>query len=171
MKLARLAALLVVLFSLRAAAQQPLSAIPSDPVPRRGAWNCEGTFRSGKVHKAAFTTDITLGGKWMELTEQDVEPATGYLAKYLIGYSSSQKLLVEFDANNFGASVYTSAVGWVKGVLTMTSAPSTDGKAPYAADRFVYTLTTADKFTIDWQIERNAGAEWVTADHLACKHA
>jgi hypothetical protein len=34
-----------------------------------------------------------------------VEPATGYVAKYLIGYDTEHKKLVEFDANNFGAAL------------------------------------------------------------------
>jgi hypothetical protein len=54
---------------------------------------------------------VTLEEKWPELTDKDVEPATGYVAKYLIGYHAQQKGLVEFDANNFGAAVYSSARG------------------------------------------------------------
>jgi hypothetical protein len=51
---------------------------------------------------------VILGGKWLELTEQDIEPATGSLVKYLIGYDSQQQPLVEFNANDFGAATYTS---------------------------------------------------------------
>jgi hypothetical protein len=35
-------------------------------------------------------------------TEQNIQPATGYLAKYRIGYD--QEPLVEFDVNNCGAA-------------------------------------------------------------------
>jgi hypothetical protein len=100
---------------------------------------------------------------------QDVEPATGYLAKYLIGYDSQQKHLVEFDANNFGAATYTSAEGWQNHVLTMTSPISADAKAPYAANRFLYSVTGANAFTVDWQISKTAILSWTAADHLACK--
>jgi hypothetical protein len=106
----------------RALAQEkkPLSAIP-EGFQFVGTWDCEGTFRNNKVYKAVFTGSLILGDKWLELTEQDVEPATGYLAKYLIGYDSEQKHLVEFDANNFGAATYSSEEGWQNHVLAMTS--------------------------------------------------
>ena len=136
-----------------------------------GAWACEGEFRGGKVHKAAFTGTTILNNTWLELTERDVEPATGYEAKYLIGYDSQQKQLIEFDANNFGAATYTSADGWQNGVLTMTSAVSQDAKQPYVANRFVYSIAGPDGFTVDWQISRATPLNWTTADHLACKRA
>ena len=63
-----------------------------------------------------------------------MEPATGYVAKYLIRYDPRQKRLVEFDANNFGAATYASGDGWQNHVLTMTSPVSEDAKASYAAD-------------------------------------
>jgi hypothetical protein len=105
----------------------------------------------------------------LELTEQDVEPATGYLAKYLIGYDPQQKRLIEFDANNFGAATYASADGWVNGVLTMTSAVSDDPKAPYAANRFLYSITPAGTFTMDWQVSKTSALKWTQGDHLACQ--
>ena len=70
---------------------------------------------------SGFTGDVILGDKWIELTEHDIEPATGYLAKYLIGNDPQQKRIVEFDANNFAAAVYSSEEGWQDHVLTMTS--------------------------------------------------
>ena len=129
----------------------------------------EGAFRNAKVHKATFLGSSVLSGKWVELDEQDVEPATGYVAKYLIGYDTQGKQLVEFDANNFGAATYSSAEGWKGHVLTMTSAVSQDAKAPYAANRFVYTVLGTDSFTVDWQVSRTSALDWIQADHLACK--
>lgn len=105
---------------------KPLSAIPTDGFQFAGNWDCEGTFRNPQVHNANLTGTTILGGKWLELTEQDIQPATGYLAKYLIVYDSQQKRLVEFDANNFGAAIYTSEDGWQNRVLTMTSSISQD---------------------------------------------
>jgi hypothetical protein len=148
---------------------KPLSAIPPDDFSFAGTWDCAGAFGNKTVHRATFTGAVILGGKWIELTEQDVEPATGYLAKYLIGYDPQQKRLVEFDANNFGAAVYTSSDGWQNRVLTMTSAVSDDPKAPFAANRFLYSITGADTFTVDWQISRTSALAWVSSDHLACK--
>ena len=134
-----------------------------------GSYTCEGSFANGKVHRSTYKGAVTLGGKWLQLTEQDVEPATGYVAEYLIGYDAQQKKLVEFDANNFSAATYVSESGWSNGVLTMTSPVSQDAKASYAANRFVFTLAGPDSFTVDWQISRTAALAWVQADHLVCR--
>jgi len=118
------ALLLFVLFASRPSTAQTspaLLAVPAGNFHFNGTWDCTGSFRGGKTHRATFTGTTILGGKWLELTEQDIEPATGYLAKYLIGYDSQQKRLVEFDANNFGAAIYSSIDGWKNDVLTMTS--------------------------------------------------
>ncbi|HLI78044.1 MAG TPA: hypothetical protein VKV02_13950 [Acidobacteriaceae bacterium] len=171
MKISAPAALLFTLYALAAPAQQPLSALPSAPFQPAGNWNCEGTFRGNKAHKAAFSTRVILDGKWLEIDERDVEPATGYVATYLIGYNSTDKVLVEFDANNYGAAVYTSAAGWESNALTMTSTTSAHSQAPYIADQFTYAITAPDLFTVDWQIQRTAGAGWIAADHLACKRS
>lgn len=148
-----------------------LAAVPAGGFPLAGAMACVGAFRNGTPHKSSYTAAVILGGKWLELTEQDTEPATGYVAKYLIGYDAEQKRLVEYDANNFGAAVYTSADGWQNGVLTMRSADSTNPKAPFVANRFIYTMAAPDSLTIDWQVEKTAGSAWVTADHLVCRIA
>lgn len=148
-----------------------LSAIPPEGFQFAGTWDCEGEFRNAQVHKSTFTGAVVVGGKWLELTEQDTQPATGYLAKYLIGYDAQQKRLVEFDANNFGAAVYTSEEGWKNHVLAMTSPIATDSKAPYAANRFLYTIVGPDAFSVDWQISKTADLNWIQADHLACKRS
>jgi hypothetical protein len=109
-----------------------------------------------------------VAGKWLQRAEQDVQPATGYVATYLIGYDAQQKQLVEFDANNFSAATYSSPSGWAGNVLTMTSPVSSDPKAPYVANRFVYTISGADTFTVDWQISKTAALAWLPADHLVC---
>jgi hypothetical protein len=145
-----------------------LSAVPAS-FQFAGNYACEGSFRGGKVHRSTYTGAVTLGGKWLQLTEQDVEPATGYLAEYLIGYDPQQKRLVEFDANNFGAATYASDAGWSDGVLTMTSPVAQDPNAPYAVNRFVYTVSGPDSFTVDWQISKTSMIQWVQADHLSCR--
>jgi hypothetical protein len=53
-----------------------------------GTWSCQGAFNNKKT-----------------------EPASGYVAKYFIGYDPRQKQLVEFDANTFEAGVYASETG------------------------------------------------------------
>jgi hypothetical protein len=150
---------------------QALSPVPADGFQFTGTWDWSGTFRGGKVHKARFIGTVILAGKWLELNEQDTEPDTGYLAKYLIGYDPGQKQLVEFDANNFGAATYSSDQGWKTGVLTMTSPISSDPKASYAANRFTYSVTGVDSFTVDWQISKTQDLNWTQADHLACKRS
>src|ERR1700728_3593266 len=134
----------------------PLSPLPPAGFQFAGSWECEGAFGNKTTHKSLFTGAVILQGKWLELTEQDTQPATGYLAKYLIGYDSQQKHLVEYDANNFGAATYSSEEGWQNRALTMTSPVSQDAKAAYAANRFVYSITGKDTFIVDWQISRTA---------------
>jgi hypothetical protein len=147
---------------------KPLSAIPSG-FHFEGSWNCAGTFRNGKPHRSTMTGSVVVGDKWLELMEQDTEPATGYVAKYLMGYDAQQKQLVEFDANNFSAATYSSAEGWKGDALTLTSPVSSDPKAPYAANRFVFSIVNPDIFTMDWQVSKSAQFNWVPADHLVCK--
>lgn len=149
----------------------PLSPLPPQGFQFSGSWSCEGTFRGGQVHKSAYTGAIVLSGKWLRLEEQDQQPATHYVAEYLIGYDAQQKRLVEFDANNFSAAVYSSDEGWRNNVLTMTSPLSQDAKAPYAANRFVYSIQGPDSFAVDWQISRTAALDWIPSDHLACKRS
>jgi hypothetical protein len=147
----------------------PLSPLPAGGFRFDGTWDCTGTFRNGEIHKAVFTGTMILDGKWLELTEHDVSPATGYLAKYLIGYDPQAKHLVEFGANNFGAATYTSdEEGWRNGVLVMNSAVSTDEKAPYAVNRFVYSVADKDTFTVDWEISKTNTLNWMRSDHLIC---
>jgi hypothetical protein len=150
---------------------KPLAALPAAGFQFQGSWDCAGSFGNGKTHKSSFAGAVILGGKWLELTELDIEPATGYQAKYLIGYDAQQNRLVEFDANNFGAATFSSAEGWQNGVLTMMSPIAQDPKAPYAANRFVYSVAAPDAFTVDWQIEKTAASNWVNADHLVCRRS
>ena len=130
--------------NLSAQENKSLSALPAEGFRFTGTWDCEGTIRNTQLHKATFTGATILGGKWLELTEQDVQPATGYLAKYLIGYDSQQKHLVEFDANNFGAWTYVSEDGWQNNVVNLSSAISLDPQAPYADYRFLYSISGRD---------------------------
>jgi hypothetical protein len=160
--------LLLSTLAIAAFAEDP-KPLPPTPAgfPFAGAWACEGA----DVHKARFTGAVILEGTWLELTEEDVQPATGYRAKYLIGFDAERRVLVEFDANNFSAATYTSERGWDHGVLTMTSPVSTDPKAPYVANRFRYDASSGKTFVVDWQIRKTATSPWADADHLLCRHA
>jgi hypothetical protein len=59
----------------------------------------------------------------------------------------------------------------LSGALTMTSPVSQDANAAYIANRFVYSITGKDTFTVDWQISKTATPDWIPADHLVCKRA
>ena len=166
-----LAMLLVAQACSPAAAEGQLkSALPPAPFTFTGQWTCKGTFRAGKPHEAMFSGKLVVAGKWIELTEVDQVPKTGYTAKYLIGVDSEHNQLVEFDANNFAAATYSSADGWVDSALTMTSPVSSNPQAPYVLNRFIYRVEDRDAFTVDWQISKSAEPQWVTADHLGCSH-
>jgi len=166
---------LLLLYSLasisNAAAQEKksLSAIPPDRFQFAGTWDCDGSFPNAQVHKSIFKAATILDDKWLELTEQDLQPATGYVAKYLIGYDSQEGRLVEFDANNFGAATYASEEGWKNRVLIMTSPVLQSTKAPYFANRFLYSITDQNTFTVDWQVRKTAALNWTRGDHLTCK--
>jgi hypothetical protein len=162
-------AVLLCMTAMVRAQKQSVAVVPED-FQFAGVWDCVGAMGGGKtVHKSTFGGAMTVGGKWLELTEEDVQPATGYIAKYLIGYDAAQGRLVEFDANNFGAATYVSEDGWLNHVLTMTSPVSQDARAPFAANRFVYTTKGRDAFSVDWQVRKTASLSWVQADHLECK--
>jgi hypothetical protein len=135
-----------------------------------GSWVCSGTFRGGKPHRANLTGSLAVGGKWLALTEVDVEPETGYEAAYFIGYDPAERGLVEFDANTFSAATYQSGQGWQAGVLIMESPESSMPGRSYVADRFVYSVTTAShSFSVDWEVKRQHESAWVMLDHLVCK--
>jgi len=51
----------------------------------------------------------------------------------------------------------------------MVSPVSQDPAASYAANRFLYSVTGPDTFTVDWQISKTAALDWIQSDHLACK--
>jgi hypothetical protein len=53
----------------------------------------------------------------------------------------------------------------------MTSSVSDDAKAPYAANRFLYSIAAPDTFTVDWQVSKTPALNWVASDHLVCKRS
>jgi hypothetical protein len=99
------------------------------------------------------------------LVETDIEPA-GYVGHYLIGYDSSKKLVVDLDTNISGYAIY-SGPGWQDRSLVLTSTDTASYSLP--KNRFVFTTSSADAFSVDWQTDGRSG--WATADHLACRRA
>lgn len=166
-------ALSVCALALFSSTADDVSTKPASPFPTGfsfvGSWNCSGTFRGGKPHRASFSGSAAVGNKWLVLTEVDVEPATGYEATYLIGYDATGRGLVEFDANTFGAATYRSSQGWQAGILTMESQDSASTAHSWVADRFVYSVSLVGEFTVEWQIKRQHESAWLRSDHLLCK--
>lgn len=148
------------------------SALPLNIDSVTGTWICKGTFRGGRPHESTYAVSPVLNRTWLELTEHDTLPATGYDAKYLIGYDPDHRRLIEYDANTFGAATYTSVTGWTDGSLTMTSEPAPNTSLPYALNRFHYSVPAAGSLVIDWEISKYADTPvWITADHLMCSRA
>jgi hypothetical protein len=137
----------------------------------QGSGDCAGAFASGKTPGPSFTGNVILAGKWLELTERDIEPAAGSVAENLIGYDAKQERSVESDAKDFGAAGCNSGEGCLKGVLSLTWAVNEDPKAPYAANRRVCSTAapdnlTRDTFTVDRQIPKTPTSNWINADQL-----
>jgi len=104
------------------------------------SWSCRGTFQNNKQHLSHYEGKTILAGTWTELTEQDSEPAPGYVAKYLIGYDSLKKLVVDFGADNSGAQVSSSDTGWVGNGLALTSEVMHYPQVPYEQTRKVFRV-------------------------------
>jgi hypothetical protein len=137
----------------------------------QGSGDCAGAFARGKTLRPSFTGNVILAGQWLELAEQDIEPAAGSVAENLIGYDAKRKRSVESDAKDFGAAHCNSGEGCLNGVLSMTSAANEDPKAPYAANRSVCSTAapdnlTRDTFPVDRQIRKTPASNWMNADHL-----
>jgi hypothetical protein len=144
-----------------------LTPFPFGDAGFSGTWRCTGQFANGRAHVSNYAAKPVLDGKWLELTETDVDPASGYEAIYLIGFDPAQAALVEYDANTFASAVYTSADGWKDGQLVMTSPVHASGSR-IVQDRFVYQATRSGTFAIDWQVKTSADSDWKTSDHLQC---
>jgi hypothetical protein len=165
--------LIVTLFSFTLAHAQVPKLSPATPPPDfkfDGSWSCLGTFQGGKLHRSHYEGKTILAGTWTELTEQDIEPATGFVAQYLIGYDPLKKIVVEFAASNFEAGISSSEEGWKGNELTLTSEVMHYPSVPYEQTRSVFHLIDAKTFSMDWQIAKNAAdPKWITGDHLTCK--
>ncbi len=146
-----------------------LSVSPPKGFTFQGNWQCTGSFQTGTTHRAIYQGEVILGGTWLQLTEEDIEPATKYMGRYLIGYDPQKKRIVEFDANTFGASVYSSDAGWHDRTLTLLSQVGADAGQPYALDRFVYRFDNPHSFTVTWETSKTEhDPVWTVSDRLSC---
>jgi hypothetical protein len=148
------------------AASADSPATPPGGFSFNGAWNCDGNFvRSGKAHRSKYEGRSVAGDTWTELVETDIEPK-GYVGRYLIGYDTGKKQVVELDANSAGYAIYTSP-GWQDKSLVLTSTEVVSYTVP--KNRFVFETKSADEFTVKW--ETDGGTGWAAADQLSCRRA
>jgi hypothetical protein len=163
----------IFLLGLVAMAGAAARAADGDPVLKgapagfsfAGRWSCAGAFGNGQPHRSSYEGKIGLGGRWLELSETDLQPA-GYVATYLIGMAGDGTHILDFDVNNFGSARYESP-GWDGSSLTLSSV-GTEGYAKPAPDnRFVYSAVSKSRFEVTWQVKGPSG--WPTGgDHLIC---
>lgn len=143
---------------------QPISLTPPAGFTFAGYWQCSGSFvSSGRQHRSIYHGESSADGKWVELTETDVEPK-GYVGRYELGKDAGRDMLVFIDMNTAGYGIFDSP-GWEGRTLTVTS---TDVHYSSASpkNRFLYTVQDPKHFDVEWQFEK-AGA-WASGDVLHC---
>ena len=144
-------------------AQEP-SMTPPSGFTFVGNWTCDGSFvRSGKTHRSTFYGEQVMDGKWLKLTETDVEPK-GYVGNYLVRYNADKRQMEEVDVNNAGYAVY-SGPGWQQNELVLTGTDVVSYKVPQ--NRFVYQVQSPDAFIFAWEVKSDAA--WLRADELKCR--
>lgn len=130
-----------------------------------GNWTCDGSFvRAGKSHRSTFYGEQVMDGKWIKLTETDVEPK-GYAGSYWIRYNADKSQMEEVDVNSSGYAIYTGP-GWQGNKLVLTSTDAVSYKVPQ--NRFVYEVQGPDAFIFAWEVSKD-GAAWSRADELKCR--
>lgn len=142
---------------------QPRALYPAD-FRFDGDWQCTGTFPSnGKPHRSSFHGESSGDGKWLGLTETDIEPK-GYVGHYQFIADPSGAKLIFLDVNSAGYAIFESP-GWNGHTLTLTSTETHYAKA-FPNNRFIYTIHDARHFSVEWQVER--AAAWISGDLLHC---
>ena len=143
---------------------QPISLKPPAGFSFAGYWECSGSFAaSGRQHRSIYHGESSADGKWVELTETDIEPK-GYVGRYELGTDSGQDKLVFIDMNSTGYGIFDSP-GWEGRTLTVTSTDVHYSSAS-AKNRFLYTVQDPKHFDVEWQFEK-AGT-WASGDMLHC---
>jgi len=130
-----------------------------------GDWQCAGTFPgNGRLHRSTYHGSLSADGKWVELTETDLEPS-GYVGRYELAVDPGHTKLVFLDINSAGYAIFESP-GWDGPILTVTSTDVQRYKTVAPRNRFVYTVKDSQHFDVEWQVEK-AGA-WASGDLLHC---
>jgi hypothetical protein len=130
-----------------------------------GDWQCAGTFPgNGRLHRSIYHASLSTDGKWMELTETDLEPS-GYVGRYELAVDPGHAKLVFLDINSSGYAIFESP-GWDGPILTVTSTDVQRYNTAAPKNRFVYAVKDSQHFDVEWQVEK-AGA-WASGDLLHC---
>ena len=159
-----LLSLVFLLSALSVSAQTPLPAAPNG-FTFTGEWDCKGQFINGKPHHSHYSAGQVLGGAWLQLSEEDIDPP-GYLSQYLIRFDPVQKLYINEDLNNFGYARYYSP-GWEGDKLIFTGTEAHYAQ-PVPENRFVYTATGPKSFDVSWELRREKSSDFKSSDIIHC---
>jgi hypothetical protein len=145
--------------------RQPISLEPPAGFSFAGYWQCSGNFRgSGHQHRSVYHGEASADGKWVDLTETDIEPK-GYVGRYELGTDASRDKLVFIDMNSSGYGIFDSP-GWDGSTLTVTSTDVLRYSSEAPKNRFLYTVHDPQHFDVEWQIQKAGG--WAPGDLQHC---
>jgi hypothetical protein len=147
------------------ALRQPSALEPPSGFSFAGYWQCSGSFvASGREHRSVYHGESSADGKWMDLTETDIEPK-GYVGRYELGADAGNDKLVFIDMNSAGYAIFDSP-GWDGHTLTVTSTEVLRYSSAAPKNRFLYTVNDPQHFDVEWQYQK--ADAWTPSDVLHC---
>jgi hypothetical protein len=145
--------------------RQKTSLLPPSGFSFAGYWQCAGSFpASGRQHRSVYHGEASADGKWIDLTETDVEPK-GYVGRYQLGADAGRDKLVFINTNSAGYAIFESP-GWDGHTLTVTSTDVLHYSSASPKNRFLYTVQDGEHFDVEWQYEKSGA--WTSGDLLHC---
>ncbi|HEY3988968.1 MAG TPA: hypothetical protein VGM02_06700 [Acidobacteriaceae bacterium] len=144
---------------------QPVTLTPPSGFSFAGYWQCSGSFEgSGRQHRSVYHGESSADGKWVDLTETDIEPK-GYVGRYELGTDATRDKLVFIDMNSSGYAIFDSP-GWDGRTLTVTSTDVLRYASAAPKNRFLYTVQDPQHFDVEWQYQKAGG--WASGDLQHC---
>jgi hypothetical protein len=144
---------------------RPASLSPPSGFTFTGYWQCAGSFpASGRQHRSIYHGEASADGKWIDLTETDIEPK-GYVGRYELGADASKDKLVFININSAGYAIFESP-GWDGHTLTVTSTDVLHYSSASPKNRFLYTVQDPKHFDVEWQFEKSGA--WTSGDLMHC---
>lgn len=141
------------------------SLIPPSGFSFAGYWQCSGSYPgNGRQHRSVYHGEPSADGKWVDLTETDIEPK-GYVGRYELGTDAGQDKLVFIDMNSSGYAIFDSP-GWDGHTLTVTSTDVLRYSSAAPKNRFLYTVNDPQHFDVEWQYQKSGA--WASGDMLHC---